>query len=55
VRARRSSADARHVYYSLDLTRLRELYLASVKRIHPSLGDLIAVAEKRSSSDPAGR
>jgi protein-tyrosine-phosphatase/DNA-binding transcriptional ArsR family regulator len=37
VHERRSSADARDVYYSLDLDRLRELYLATARDLHPGL------------------
>lgn len=37
VRERRSSADGRDVYYSLDLTRLRALYLESGANLHPAL------------------
>lgn len=35
---RRSSADSRAVYYSVDLDRLRALYMASVEALHPALG-----------------
>ena len=38
VTTRRSDADGRDVYYSLDLDRLRELYLAAGSALHPSLG-----------------
>lgn len=38
VRERRSDADARDVYYSLDLDRLRQLYFAAGDALHPSLG-----------------
>lgn len=37
VTERRSSADARDVYYHLDLARLRTLYQASGEAIHPVL------------------
>lgn len=39
VQERRSSADARDVYYSLDLERMRDLYAASGAALHPLLGD----------------
>src|SRR4051812_9521672 len=39
VRERRSSADGREVYYSLDLDRLRQLYFATGTRLHPALGE----------------
>ena len=38
VRERRSSADARDVYYSLDLDELRFALECSVQAVHPSLG-----------------
>ncbi|MCI0349155.1 MAG: hypothetical protein L0Z53_06990, partial [Acidobacteriales bacterium] len=38
VTTRRSDADGRDVYYSLNLDRLRELYLAAGSALHPSLG-----------------
>jgi ArsR family transcriptional regulator, arsenate/arsenite/antimonite-responsive transcriptional repressor / arsenate reductase (thioredoxin) len=34
----RSSADSRAIYYSLDLDRLRALYMASGEALHPALG-----------------
>lgn len=37
VQERRSSADARDVYYSLDLARLDRLYLEAVRDLHPGL------------------
>jgi protein-tyrosine-phosphatase/DNA-binding transcriptional ArsR family regulator len=37
VRERRSSADGRDIYYSLDLDRVRGLYLATGEAIHPGL------------------
>jgi len=38
VRERRSAADRRDVYYSLDLERLRGLYLATGETLHPGMG-----------------
>lgn len=38
VHERRSSGDARDVYYSLDMERLSFLYTASGKALHPLLG-----------------
>jgi ArsR family transcriptional regulator, arsenate/arsenite/antimonite-responsive transcriptional repressor / arsenate reductase (thioredoxin) len=38
VTPRRSEADARDIYYSLDLTRLRELYQAAGQLLHPTMG-----------------
>lgn len=37
VTTRRSEADGRDVYYSLDLVRVRELYLEAGHALHPSL------------------
>jgi protein-tyrosine-phosphatase len=39
VHERRSSADARDVYYTLDLGRLRSLYQATAEAIHPGIVD----------------
>jgi ArsR family transcriptional regulator, arsenate/arsenite/antimonite-responsive transcriptional repressor / arsenate reductase (thioredoxin) len=39
VTERRSSADARDVYYHLDLERLHTLYLASGEALHPAVTD----------------
>jgi ArsR family transcriptional regulator, arsenate/arsenite/antimonite-responsive transcriptional repressor / arsenate reductase (thioredoxin) len=39
VHERRSIADAREVYYSLDLERMRTLYQASGEELHPALGE----------------
>lgn len=38
VTTRRSEADGRDVYYSLDLTRLRRLFLESGQALHPAIG-----------------
>lgn len=51
VRERRSSADARDVYYSLDLTRVRNLYLASGNALHPVL--TASVAERSAQEQRA--
>ena len=37
VRERRSSADGRDVYYSLNLDRLRHLYFSAGEKLHPAL------------------
>ncbi len=39
VTERRSAADGRDVYYSLDLDRLRGLYFASGESLHPGMAD----------------
>lgn len=51
VQERRSSADARDVYYSLDLARLDRLYLEAVRDLHPGLAEG-AGEERRQASDP---
>lgn len=38
VTTRRSEADGRDVYYSLDLNRLRHMYLEAGAALHPALG-----------------
>ena len=38
VHERRSSSDARDVYYSLDLERLERLYFEAGRGVHPALG-----------------
>src|SRR5262245_18637397 len=42
VREHRSTADGRDIYYSLDLEKLRQAYLASGATIHPVLGQVEA-------------
>jgi protein-tyrosine-phosphatase len=37
ITERRSSGDGRDVYYSLDITQLRALYIASGQALHPAL------------------
>lgn len=37
ITERRSSADGRDVYYSLDISQLRALYIASGQALHPAL------------------
>ncbi len=38
VTTRRSEADGRDVYYSLDLNRLRQMYLEAGTELHPAIG-----------------
>ncbi len=47
VTERRSSADARDVYYHLDLERLHTLYLASGEALHPALTNGYTAYEAR--------
>lgn len=53
VSERRSDADSREVYYSLDLARLQELYVQAGESLHPALGTRVALGEE--VSDPKGR
>ena len=45
VTERRSSADARDIYYSLDLQTLRARYLAAGEALHPAVAETAGVAE----------
>lgn len=49
VRGRRGAADGRDVYYSLDLDRVRALYLASAESLHPGFSE-----RKAGAMDGAG-
>ena len=57
VTERRSSADARDVYYSLNLDRFRDLYLQAGDSVHPALADPISQAHLKASgrTDPPVR
>lgn len=46
IHERRSSADGRDVYYSLDLTQLRALYRQSAAQLHPGLASTTAIPTK---------
>ncbi len=52
VQERRSSADARDVYYSLDLERMRDLYAASGAALHPLLGDCAPMPQSAPAALP---
>jgi protein-tyrosine-phosphatase/DNA-binding transcriptional ArsR family regulator len=54
VTERRSTADARDVYYSLDVPTLRTLYLATGEALHPALGECEAPppVEQQASRPP---
>ncbi len=54
VTTRRSEADGRDVYYSLDLARLRQLYLDAGLTLHPSLW-MRAVAGRGTAACPPAR
>jgi ArsR family transcriptional regulator, arsenate/arsenite/antimonite-responsive transcriptional repressor / arsenate reductase (thioredoxin) len=55
VQERRSSADGRDIYYSLDLARFETLYQAAAATLHPALGaaDQPATADLDFPSTPA--
>lgn len=52
VRERRSSADAREVYYHLDVERLQTLYMSSGEELHPVLGSTATLQEDSSVRPP---
>lgn len=51
VTERRSSADGRDIYYSLDLDLLREMYLATGEALHPGINAV--GTEERDQEQPA--
>ena len=55
VQERRSSADARDVYYSLDLKRLHELYLAAGEAMHPGMSIVSVPMEAKDAAEASGR
>jgi ArsR family transcriptional regulator, arsenate/arsenite/antimonite-responsive transcriptional repressor / arsenate reductase (thioredoxin) len=57
VSERRSSADARDVYYHLDVERLQTLYRASGEALHPALtsGQVFQVVEQDLTAGPMAR
>ncbi len=55
VTERRSAADGRDVYYSLDLERLRSLYFATGESLHPGLAVHPTVTAKERGTAPAKR
>ncbi len=46
VRERRSAADRRDVYYSLDLDRLKGMLMSTSEALHPGLGDEPATGQQ---------
>jgi protein-tyrosine-phosphatase len=55
VSDRRSSADARAVYYSLNLDKVRQLYIQSGEMLHPALGSSTDVKVERTKGGFATR
>jgi ArsR family transcriptional regulator, arsenate/arsenite/antimonite-responsive transcriptional repressor / arsenate reductase (thioredoxin) len=50
VLERRSSADARDIYYSLDLARLRSAYLVAGQALHPALAQEDVLLDEQASN-----
>jgi len=55
VRERRSAADRRDIYYSLDFERLHELFMAAGESLHPGLGAAQPVAAGGADREALGR
>ena len=55
VTERRSSADARDIYYTLNLEILRKHYFEAASALHPALSILETSEEKRSQESPASQ
>lgn len=55
VTERRSAADGRDVYYSLDLDRMKGLYLATGESLHPGFRDHPGAAGKAGTAEPGRR
>jgi thioredoxin type arsenate reductase len=55
VTERRSAADRRDVYYSLDLDRLKGLYLATGESLHPGIAGSRSEGEEEAAAAPARR
>jgi thioredoxin type arsenate reductase len=54
VAERRSAADGRDVYYSLDLDRLKGLYFAAGESLHPGISDRPHVASEAGGDTATG-
>lgn len=52
ITERRSSADGRDIYYSLDLDLLHRLYVATGEALHPALSNMEATLEKKIPPSP---
>jgi protein-tyrosine-phosphatase len=53
VTERRSSADARDIYYSLNLTQFRQLYVEAGASLHPALGKPMEQSSAQTTSTTA--
>lgn len=54
IRAQRSIADARELYYSMDLDHVRKLFFAGGNELHPALGQAAPPAQAK-EYDPSRR
>lgn len=50
VSERRSSADARDIYYTLNLDRFREMYLETGQALHPGVSELLSAPQPQSKT-----
>lgn len=55
VHERRSSADGRDVYYSLDLERFQQLYRSAAETLHPALADPQPANREGAMNQPPAR
>ncbi|RPJ27537.1 MAG: ArsR family transcriptional regulator [Chloroflexi bacterium] len=55
VTERRSSADARDIYYSLNLDQFRQMYLQTGQALHPALGEPIDQPHTETETSAAPR
>lgn len=55
VQERRSSADARDVYYSLDLEYFQTLYMSAAETLHPALGGTQPESNTQTTNSPPAR
>ena len=50
VTERRSSADARDIYYSLNLDRFRQMYSAAGQALHPAVGEPVSMPQPQTKA-----
>ena len=53
VSERRSSADARDIYYTLNLNQFRQLYLEAGQSLHPALSDSFTQPDLQAETQPS--